>query len=254
MNEILTNLKILVVLIQKLVFIKSMYFLIGEKMKDMNALAIGVVMLIAGVAITAGLYEGNIIPARMQQVEQTYQQQIAQLSQQAAQGYIQPSDIRMSVPSGSPTVFNYTAAVNASDDVATQSWANTSIHFAVKDIAPSKGGTTTVWLKLQVAGQDDGLPAALQKNEFQVYAYTTGTPKTWLWGTSDWQGGFKAGVPITLAANQEFDLNLATTMKACNDVFEDGQSYTVTLYLWEPGTGPHGNGDVVDTLTFTLNT
>lgn len=226
-------------------------------MKDNSALVLGVVMLVVGLVI-GGAFAYEQQQGNISKLKQTYNQQIQNLQQQLQQaqytGYVEPSDIRMSIPSTASSTLNYTDAVNASDDVATQSWANTSIHFQVKSIAPSKNGETTVWLKLRVSGQDDGLPTALQKNEFQVYAYTTGTPKTWLWGTSDWQGGFKAGVPITLAENQEFDLNLATTMKACNDVFEDGQSYTITLYLWEPGTGPHAQGAVVDTLTLTLET
>ena len=226
----------------------------NDKSVGILVFAVAVSMLFIGYAIS--YY--NVFEPRMAQMKKQYEQQIQQLQYQLQQqqytGYIQPSDIRMSVPSTATSTLNYTAAVNASDDVTSTTYKNTSIHFKVKSIAPSKNGQTTVWLKLKVSGYEDGLPAALQKDEFQVYAYTTGGPHTWLWGTSDWQGGFKAGLPITLAENQEFDVNIATVMKECNDVFEDGQSYTITFYLWEPGVGPYGNGAVIDTLTMTLET
>ena len=225
-------------------------------MHDQKAFALGIAMLFIGLAI-GGIFVYEMNQAGILKLRQAYQQQIQQLQQQMQYqkpAYIQPSDIRMSIPSGASSILNYTAAVNSTDDVAAQAWANTTIHFSVKSIAPSKNGQTTVWLKLKVPGQEDGLPVALQKNEFQMFTYTASGAKTWLWGYSDWTGGFKAGVPITLANNQELDINLATTMKACNDVFEDGQSYTITLYLWEPGVGPYGNGAVIDTLTLTLET
>lgn len=226
-------------------------------MNDRNAFVLGVVMLIVGLAI-GGLFEYQQTQNQVNQIKSQYEQQIQnlqyQLQQQYQQGYVEPSDIRMSVPSGSPTTLDYSAAVDANGTVAATTYQNTSIHFAVKSIAPSKNGQTTVWLKLQVAGQEDGLPAELQQNEFQMYTYTSTGTKTWLWGSSDWQGGFKAGVPITLAENQETNINLATAIKDCSGVFEDGQTYTITLYLFEPGTGPHGNGAVVDTLALTLTT
>ena len=226
-------------------------------MNDRNAFVLGVALLLVGLVVGgAFVYESE--QQKISQLQSQYEQQIQQLQYQLSHaqytGYIEPSDIRMSIPSGSSSTLNYTAAVNSTDDVASTTYQNTTIKFTVKSIAPSKNGQTTVWLKLRVPGQEDGLPTELQQDEFQIYAYTATGTKTWLWGTSDWQGGFKPGVPITLAENQETEINLATVMKACNDVFEDGQSYTITLYLWEPGTGPYGNGAVVDTITLTLET
>lgn len=220
-------------------------------MNDRNVFVVVVGVLLVGLVIGgAFMYEKE--ETKYKEIMQQYEQQIQQLQYQAQYGgYIEPSDIRMSATS---TTLNYTAAVNSTDDVASETYKNLTIHLTVKSIAPSKNGETTVWLKLRASGQDDGLPVELQKDEFQIYAYTATGTKTWLWGTSDWQGGFKSGVPITLAENQETDINIATVMNACNDVFEDGQTYKITLYLWEPGTGPYGNGDVVDTLTLTLET
>jgi len=204
-----------------------------------------VVVAAATLIATVAVYETGVIPSRVQEARLEQQR----LDQQRQVTYVEPSDIRMSV---SPSVLNYTAAVNASDDVATQTWKNATITLEVKDI-PGTKDKTTVTLTLQAPGEDDGLPDELEQNEFQVYIYTT-EGKTWLFGSDDWDGEYKGGYTFDMSENQEKEITLVTTMKACEDVFEDGETHTITLYLWEPGVGYGAQGKVIDEVTLTLET
>jgi len=210
-------------------------------MKDATAILAIVVVAIAVGVLAYAYYEGYVIPERIAQEKVKWQMA------QPTVTYIEPSDIRMEAD---PTVLNYTAAVNASDDVATQTWQNTTITFTVKEISPSKGGKTTVTLTLNPSGEEEGLPTELKQDEFEIYVYGVDGSKTYLFKDGKYTGGYT----FDISENQIKELTLATTMYACQDVFEDGKTHTITLYLYEPGVGLNGAGKVIDYITLTLTT
>lgn len=213
-------------------------------MKD-TAVMMGVVVVVA-IIVTVGFYEVYRLPQETESLRQQVTQLQAQLSQRVS--YIEPSDIRLAAD---PTVLNYTADVNASDDVATQVWHNTTIDIDVKDI-PNRD-MTTVRLTLAPPGEDEGLPDDLEQNEFQVYITTTTGSTVYLFG-KDWNGEYQNGWTFDISENEAMTVTLCTSMKACNDIFEDGQTHTIYLYLYEPNVGVNGQGKVIDYLTLTLNT
>lgn len=212
-------------------------------MKDKTAAVLLPVVFVAGIFVCYAVMQTGVIQPLQEQLQQ------AQMQAQQAPRYIEPSDIRMEV---SPTTLNYSAAVNSSDDVATQTWKNATITLEVKDI-PGVREKTTVRLTLQAPGEENGLPDELEQNEFQVYVHTT-SGDTWLFGSDDWDGKYHSGYTFDISENQKMTITLATTMKACEDVFEDGKSHTITVYLWEPNVGLNGAGKVIDEITLTLET
>jgi len=67
-----------------------------------------------------------------------------------------------------------------------------------------------VRITLKVANEDDGLPDALEKDEFQVYIHST-EGDTWLFGSSESDGEYHSGgYQFTIPANTVKTLTLAT--------------------------------------------
>jgi len=216
-------------------------------MKNINAvIAIFVAVAMVGIGVWGLMYYKYEGPGgEIDQAAAAARAQQASID--ALNRYTIPSDIDMS---STDTAFDYSSAVNASDDVATQTWDNiTTIQIENKETT----GTATVRLTFQVTGEDDGLPTALEQNEMQFYIHTS-TGDTWLFGSNDWDGDYHSGYTFDIAANSIITVTLASTMDDCNDVFSDGKTYHIDLYLWQPGVGVGGAGAVLDTLQLTLAT
>jgi len=213
-------------------------------MKQTHAIVWGVVAVAVAASLIVAYYE--LPGGRLDQVYDSAYSKGQTAGAAGAGRYIPESDITMSA---SPTVLNYTSAVNASDDIATQTWQNTTLTISNDE----ETGYTTVLLTLQVTGEDDGLPDELEQNEFQVLVHTT-SGDTWLFGSDDWDGEYHGGYKFDISANQQLTLTLSTTMDDCNDVFEDGKTHHISVYLYEYGVGVNGAGKVIEETKLTLNT
>jgi len=215
----------------------------NKGMQIITAFVIG--MLVAG-AFVYGLYEapGGI---KERYGDQRYAQGRA-AGQAAAVTYVPLSKVEFDI-TGSTTL-NYTAEVNASDDVATRAWENTTISIKNKE----DSGIAHLRLALRVPGEEDGLPDELEQEEFMVYITdASGTTTHYLFGDDDWDGEYH-NYDFDLSASSSLTYTLATSMKACNDIFENGQSLSIEIYLWERDAGLNGQGAVIDSEKLTLET
>ena len=213
-----------------------------------QATTIFVIAILAGAVGAGAVYGYYALPGgKLDQVEQQAYNQGYNVGTSSATRYVPPANIDFSI---SPTTLNYTAAVNASDDVASATYENATITIENKEDT----GSATVRITLKVSGEDDGLPDALEKDEFQVYIHST-EGNTWLFGSSESDGEYHSGgYQFTIPANTVKTLTLATMMSACNDVFENGKTYGITVYLYQVGAGVNGAGTVIDSEKLTLTT
>lgn len=195
--------------------------------------------LIVGLVAAAGTYVYMDQRTVSQAEYDSLQSQVNTLNSQLAAAQAPASDVTLTIDN---TTYDFSSEVNASYDVPTETWKNRTI-----TITNDESTSQNIRLDFTVTGKDDGLPTDLVNDDFETYVYNSGDgSKSWLFN-HDGSGEYESGWSATIPADTQWTRTLSTYMPAVDDVFEDGQSYDIDVYLV-------AGGDVVDSLDLTLIT
>ena len=145
------------------------------------------------------------------------------------------------------TTFDHTSTVNASDDVAADTFVN---HTLTIDNSESTSQTFKILLKYtdSTGTVHTGLPSELQSKYFTMYVYDNGSEAKGYLFNKESKGEFATGWTATIPADTTWTpRTLVTKFDAVDDKFSDGASHDIDVYLTI-------GGRQVDKLSLTLTT
>jgi len=212
-----------------------------KTMKNQNTLLWGAISVIVAVLLTVAVYHGVVIPqnyVEQDDYDALYNSYIAAQSRITQLSAPLP-DVTLSIDN---VTFDHTSTVNASDDVAADTWVNRTI-----TISNDESTAQTFTLALRATGRNDGLPDALVSDYFQMYIYNSGDDgRYWLFGKGG-NGAYTSGWTATIPAEATWTRTLSTFFEKVDDEFKDGMTHNIYVYLII-------NGRVIDKLSLTLTT
>lgn len=155
------------------------------------------------------------------------------------------SNLQQPAPEITLTIDNSSFAgdpVNASDDVAADTWENHTI-----TIDNSEDSSQTFRVTMDYPTKDKGLPSELESKYFETYVYDSTSDATVHLFNKEGNAEYWTGWTATIPAGGTWTRTLSTKFNAVDDEFADGTTHDASIYLVS-------GGDVVDTLDITIST
>jgi len=205
-----------------------------EQVKKMNAKEMFVVALVLGAIIGAG----GTYYYMVGQVEDAFSEGMAY--QQSLQTTVSPASITATL---SPTTFDHTATVASDGSVSAETTKTAYLTIENTDESATAGGLKI--LLYNPITSTEGLHDNLETDSTEV-GVTIGGVTAKLYHDGDYTNGYVIG---DLPAGGEVNVTISFTLEdAVAGTFQDGQSYTCHLYLYQP------NANYCDVVSFTVTT
>ena len=220
-------------------------------MNEMNkkAMVAGLIMFVVGIAITATVYEGYMIPNKEKEIQESlYSQIYNDIWQSAYQaGYTagqavttRPASIDVDIVNSA--FANFSSVVDANGSVSTETTKSTYITIENPDDITAEDIYITLYNPLTDKG---GLHDDLEVEELEAYV-TSGGIEYALFYNGEYTDGFTLG---DLASGGKANVTFKITLKeAVAGTFQDGQTYTCYVYVYQK------NANYVTPIKFTVKT
>jgi len=205
-----------------------------QVMKKMKSKEMFVVALIIGAIIGAGgMYYYD--EAR---VQSAFQEGMAY--QQGLQTTVSPASITATL---SPTTFDHTSTVASDGSVASET--DKTAYLVIENTDESTAASGLKVLLYNPITSTEGLHDNLETDSTEV-GVTVGGVTAKLYHDGDYTDGYEIG---DLPAGGQVNITVTFTLEdAVAGTFQDGQSYSCHLYLYQP------NANYCDVVTFTVTT
>jgi len=220
-------------------------------MNEMNkkAMVAGLIMFVVGIALTAAVYEGYMIPNKEKEIQESlYSQIYNDIWQSAYQaGYTagqavttRPASIDVDIVNSA--FANFSSVVDANGSVSTETTKSTYITIENPDDITAEDIYITLYNPLTDKG---GLHDDLEVEELEAYV-TSGGIEYALFYNGEYTDGFTLG---DLASGGKANVTFKITLKeAVAGTFQDGQTYTCYVYVYQK------NANYVTPIKFTVKT
>jgi len=202
-----------------------------------------------GIALTAAVYEGYMIPNKEKEIQESlYSQIYNDIWQSAYQaGYTagqavttRPASIDVDIVNSA--FANFSSVVDANGSVSTETTRSTYITIENPDDITAEDIYITLYNPLTDKG---GLHDDLEVEELEAYV-TSGGIEYALFYNGEYTDGFTLG---DLASGGKANVTFKITLKeAVAGTFQDGQTYTCYVYVYQK------NANYVTPIKFTVKT
>ena len=192
-----------------------------------------VVVAIVVAGVMAAYYNG-LLAQKDQQI-----QALTQALSQQTPTTVTPANIDFVQTGGS--TFDFSAAVAADGSVAASTTKTLSFDIVNKD--DTKSASITI-LAINPVTNSGGIPDGLNNSYFNLYIEAAGKTK-YLYT----EGKYTDGYSLDLGVAEAFSGTLGITLdQAPANTFTDGQTYTLTLFIYQPAS------NYVEKVTYTVTT